>query len=632
MTPPSRPIAAPVLPSHTHLRPLALAQVTISQETFWGTRQDLNRNAILQHSYEWMERLGWIRNFEDAAAGTEHKHRGMEFADSEIYKLIEALSWTLFEKPDRQLQGILDTLIQKVVAAQDPDGYLHTLYGRPWQAPRYSNFMWGHEMYCFGHCIQAAVAHHRTTGSTALLDAAIKLANHVCIMFGADGIPAICGHAEIEPALVELYRETSDRRYLTQANLFIDRRGQGFLGLHEFGRGYWQDDVPVREAESFHGHAVRALYLAAGAVDAAVESDDDALLQAIERQWDTTVARRTYITGGMGSTQMDEAFGEDYVLPADRAYCETCAGIASNMVSWRLLLATGEAKYADLMERTLYNIIATAPSADGKAFFYANTLHQRSAGVEPPKTEEGVAIRGGASSRQAWFQVSCCPTNLARTLGSLQGYVATSNATGVQLHQFASGSVHAQTDAGDVRLTINTAYPAEGSVSVIIDEAPNDGLELSIRVPSWTQSAALLVNDVAVPATPGTYARAHVKLGDQVTLNFEMQLRVTHPDRRIDAVRGTVAFQYGPEVLAVESTDLPTGWDLEEIRTDGRITLDASGQPMINVERFINQDASWPYATNEGVEPAETGILPLIRYHDWAERGPAAMRIFIPTK
>ncbi|GMA22883.1 hypothetical protein GCM10025864_06420 [Luteimicrobium album] len=317
------------------------------------------------------------------AAGTvATTRRGREFSDSEIYKLLEAMAWEIGRTGDEALETRLEGIVARVAAAQQPDGYLNTRFGNPGQPARYTQLDWGHELYCYGHLFQAAVARLRTGRRDRLVDVALRAADHVCDTFGPDGIQGVCGHAEIEPALVELYRATGDERYLAQARLFLDRRGHHTLPDVEFGRAYFQDDVPILDATDLRGHAVRALYLSAGAVDAAVEQDDAALAEAVERQYRRALERRTYLTGGMGSHHQDEAFGDDYELPPDRAYCETCAGVASVMVAWRLLLRTGDLRYADTIERTLYNVVATSPREDGRAFFYTNPLQQRVAAQE----------------------------------------------------------------------------------------------------------------------------------------------------------------------------------------------------------------------------------------------------------
>lgn len=421
---------APVCPSNGLMTPPEIPEITLDGG-FWGNLQDLNRKAIIPHSLKWMTNLGWVQNFVNAGTTQEYKAQGWQFADSEVYKIIEALAWDSVRPGGEVHLETIAALTAQIAGAQDPDGYLHTGFGRRFQEPRYNDMKFGHELYCAGHFLQSAVAVARTGANEQYVLVAKKLADHVVRMFNEDGYQQICGHACIELGLVEFYRLTGDRSYLDQAALFVERHGEGLLPSHEFGRAYWQDHEKVRDSDVLSGHAVRALYLAAAAVDVAVENDDQELLTALEVQWANTVAKRTYITGGMGSHHMDEAFGEDYVLPNERSYCETCAGVASIMFSWRLLLATGDTKYADLIERTLYNVIAVAPSDEGTAFFYANTLHQRNEHVEPAFNEDGVVIRGGAAGRQPWFEVSCCPPNLARLLASLGSYVFTTTADGI---------------------------------------------------------------------------------------------------------------------------------------------------------------------------------------------------------
>jgi DUF1680 family protein len=421
------PSTGPVSPSSSVLRPLPLGALRLTGG-YWGEWQERNGAVVLRHCEDWIERIGWAGNFDGAASGRPFTHAGIEFVDSEVYKLLEAMAWELGRTGDPDLAGRYERLVDRVAAAQDDDGYLHTAFGRPGQPPRWSDMEWGHELYCMGHLVQAAVARLRTTGSGLLVDVAIRVADHLVEVFGDGGREAVCGHPEIEPALVELGRATGDHRYVRLAQLFVERRGRGLLGPIAFGPEYFQDDVPVREADVWRGHAVRAMYLAAGALDVAVETGDQELVAAVGRQWANTVARRTYLTGAMGSHHQDESFGADFELPPDREYGETCAAIASNMVSWRMLLETGETQYADLIERTLYNAVMVAPRQDGRAFFYANTMHQRVEGAVPP--EDDLSARALSSLREPWFEVSCCPTNLARTLASVESVFATTTGRG----------------------------------------------------------------------------------------------------------------------------------------------------------------------------------------------------------
>ncbi|GFJ93961.1 glycoside hydrolase family 127 protein [Phytohabitans rumicis] len=455
--------AATVLPIRGRLRPLGLGDVRITGG-FWAERQEVNAVATLAHIEHWLEREGWIRNFDLAVrGGLAQERRGREFSDSEVYKYLEALAWEIGRNGDAGLESRFRAVVRRVAAAQEPDGYLNTKFGRSGQAPRWSDLEWGHELYCVGHLLQAAVARARTRpgADDGLLEVARRAADNVCETFGPDGIDGLCGHAGIEAALVEFARTTDDDRYLAQAALFVDRRGHGRLSDVEFGREYFQDEQPVRQATVLRGHAVRANYLAAGAVDVAVEQKDAGLLDAVRNQWQNAVTRRTYITGGQGSRHQDEAFGGDWVLPPDRAYSETCAGIGSVMVAWRLLLADGDPRYADLIERTLFNVVATSPSADGRSFFYANTLHRREVGTLPDADRP--SLRAAASLRAPWFEVSCCPTNVARTLASLTAYVATSDDDGLQLHQYMPGTIeHRRADGRELRVTVTADYPTTG--------------------------------------------------------------------------------------------------------------------------------------------------------------------------
>jgi DUF1680 family protein len=627
--------AAPVVPSSGALRPLGMRDSRI-EGGYWAHRQKLNAEVMIRHCRSWMERSGWIDNFVRAAEGTVVGTReGREFSDSEVYKLVEAMSWEVGRAGAADLENDLAALIAVIGSAQEADGYLNTNFGRPGQVARYTDLQWGHELYNYGHLLQAAVARGRTAGMhDPLVGIARRVADHVVREFGPDGRDGICGHPCIEAGLAEFSRLTGEARYLDQARLFLERRGRGSLGDVEFGREYYQDDVPIRDATVLRGHAVRALYLSAAAVDVAVETGDAELLVALQNQWAATVARRTYLTGGMGSRHEGEAFGEDWELPPDRAYCETCAGVAAIMFSWRLLLATGESRYADLIERILYNVVSTSPAADGAAFFYSNTLHRRVPG-EP--TEPGrLEARAASALRAPWFEVSCCPPNVGRTLASLSSYVATASADGVHVHQYAGGTFEAMTELGEIRLRVTTHYPSDGRVVVEVLEAPAEPVAIRLRVPDWAVGAELVDgDDLRTGLEPGYVETVRrFSPGDRLVLTLPVVPAFVYPDERIDDVRGAVAVQRGPEVFCLESVDLPAGVSLDDIRVHADSPPDDDGNGGVTVLASLAKEpaAAWPYSLVSAPMGERRAVaIGLLPYHDWANRGPSTMRIWIPA-
>jgi uncharacterized protein len=631
----------PAHPSRGARRPLGLDEVRLT-DGFWADRQRLNAETVLPHCKMWIERAGWLNNVRVLAAGGPAAGRqGREFSDSEVYKLLEANSWEAGRSGDAAPDQVVTEWGAMLAAAQSPDGYLNTNFGRPGQAGRYTDLEWGHELYCYGHLIQAGVARLRSHGRDDLVDVVCRVADHICNEFGPTGRNAICGHPEVETALVELYRATGQERYLAQARLFVERRGAGLLAPAHYGREYFSDHVRVREAKVFEGHAVRALYLASAAVDVAVETGDDALFAAVERQWERTVASRTYLTGGMGARHEGEAFGDDFELPPDGAYAETCAGIASVMLAWRLLLATGESRFADLAERTLHNAVAGALAADGRGFFYTNPLHQREAGDQPDP--DALSPRAATGGRAPWFEVSCCPTNLARTLASLGGYAATADDGGVRIEMLTGAEIRTSLDGRRVGLRVATEYPWQGRVRVQVTESDGAQWRVAVRVPAWANGATLTVEGAprAVPA--GRYAEAERawRPGDELILDLPITPRWTFPDPRLDAVRGTVAVERGPLVYCLESVDLPAGLELDRVAVfTNDSPQDAPADPGaatvavdVRAGGAPGDPTAWPYASQRPPSPAgASDRLRLVPFYARANRGPAAMRVFLPEK
>jgi DUF1680 family protein len=557
-------------------------------------------------------------------------YHGPVFMDSDIYKTLEAIGWELGRESLTALRDFADSAIGLIERAQLPDGYLNS-YVQASGEPRYSRLATSHEMYCAGHFIQAAIALHRSAGDPRALAIATRLADHLVREF-AGAEKGLDGHPVIETALAELYRETGDAAYLDLARQFVDQRGYGLAGDSGMGRRYLQDHMPVRESDTEVGHVVRALYLEAGVTDVAVEAGDAELLASSARRWSDMVATKTYLTGGNGSRHDDEGFGDRFELPPDRAYNETCAAIASFHWSWRLLLATGEAKYADHMERVLYNGFAGAIAATGDRFFYVNPLQRR----------EGHFEKDDPGRRRVWFSCACCPPNLMRLLASVQHYLATTSPEGtLTVQHYASARL---TGTG-LDIEVETGYPWSSRVTVRVLSAPGQARELALRIPSWSASTMVAINDApeeAASAEDG-YLRLHRpwRAGDEVRLRLDMAPRWTYPDPRADAIRGCVAIERGPLVYCFEQADQAVELDELVVRagtplSEGAVTLDGVG-PTIAVTTAgwhipAAAAAAGPAAVASQAAGPRGPQLPAVAipYFQWDNRGPGAMRVWIP--
>ncbi|WP_405846386.1 glycoside hydrolase family 127 protein [Streptomyces sp. NBC_01518] len=605
---------------------------------FWSTRREVNARVSLPQGPELLESAGNLHNLRLAAGAVEGEFRGAyPFVDTDVYKWLEAASWQLAQQPDAELELEVDRIVALVAGAQQPDGYLNTWFQLLKGGERYKDLRWGHELYCAGHLIQAAVAHHRATGRPQLLDVARGFADHIDSVFGLPGsgkeIDGIDGHPEVETALVELYRETGERRYLDLAGYFVDRFGHGLLG----GEAYCQDRVPLREADTVEGHAVRQLYLLAAATDLATETGDAELRAAGERLWRAMTTTKTHLTGGLGAHHDEEDFGDPYELPNERAYCETCAAIASVQWSWRMALLTGEARYSDLIERTLYNGFLAGVSLDGERWLYVNPLQVRDGHTDP----------GGDQSarRTRWFRCACCPPNVMRLLASLEHYLASGDEQGLQIHQFTTGRY----SYGGMSVRAETDYPWHGTVALTVEDTPDRPWTLSLRVPQWCREFRVRVGELSYDQTDAPVEDGWLRLertwarGDSVVLELVLEPRLTAADPRVDAVRGCAAIERGPLVYCLEQVDVPGG-GLDDIVLDATRPLAVKHRPDLlggvttvvaaGYRRRLAEDGSWwPYrAPAPGAAPTGDLVeLTAIPYYAWANRQDGAMRVWLPT-
>jgi len=536
-------------------RPLAGtgARLTAGLLHAWQQR---NAEASLPLALRQLETAGNLANVRLAISGAREGYRGPVFMDSDIYKVLEAIGWELGRSPDEGLASFLAETTALLEKAQQPDGYLNSciqVSGRT----RYSFLASSHELYCAGHLIQAGLACQRGAGDPGLLAVARRFADHLVDHFlgRQEGID---GHPIVETALAELYRETGHEPYLRLASQFIEQRGHGLIGDSGFGHRYLQDHEPVRDTVTQVGHVVRALYLDAGVADVAAETGDAPLLASSLTRWADMVAAKTYLTGGNGSRHEGESFGDRFELPPDRAYNETCAAIASFQWAWRLLLATGDAAYADLMERVLYNGFASSTATGGTRFFYVNPLQRRADHFE--KDDPG--------RRREWFSCACCPPNIMRTMASLQHYLATASGGTLYVQQFTGATLSAPLAGGLLSLEMATDYPWSGTIGLRVTGAPPRSCGLAVRVPAWSPLPHIRLNEDLIEAAPeGGYlvVRRQWRPGDVLRVGLDTAARLTYPGRRVDAVRGTAAIERGPLVYCLEQADQPAGVDLADL-------------------------------------------------------------------
>ncbi|HXC98005.1 MAG TPA: beta-L-arabinofuranosidase domain-containing protein [Verrucomicrobiae bacterium] len=617
------------LPTPMKLQAVPFTAVKIT-DAFWSARQETNRTASIPVSLDNLEKSGNLENFRLAARGETNGFRGPVFMDSDVYKAIEAASFSLATHPDPELEARLDSIIQLVTAAQQPDGYLDTHYIVKEPGRRWTNLRDCHELYCAGHLIEAAVAHYQATGKTNFLGVATRLADHIDSVFGPDKRLGYPGHPEIELALVKLWRVTGEQRYFNLAQFFIENRGRHYFAQEhhtpadKYDGTYWIDDVPIFDQDKIKGHAVRAAYLMSGATDVAAQTGDPRLLAMLDRVWRNTTEKNLYLTGGIGPSSRNEGFTVDYDLPNLTAYQETCATVALAQWSSRMALLYGDSKYADVVERGLYNGLLAGVSQDGKRFFYVNPLEST-----------------GNHHRQEWFGCACCPPNAARTIAALGGYAYATGSNSLWVNLYVQGQVETQVNGHAVQLDVITEYPWEGRVVLKPRLKATTDFELRLRVPGWCEGATVSVNGKPVSAPlieRGYYVLSRQwETGDTVELNLAMSIQRVAANENVAADRGLLAIQRGPIVYCLEQCDqrapvtslsLPMDADLriEKTKLFGGIT----------VIRGIGASTEAPntgralYLRATAVPSKRTEIT-AIPYFAWDNRQAGPMKVWLPV-
>ncbi|MBO3802198.1 MAG: glycoside hydrolase family 127 protein [Thermoproteota archaeon] len=608
------------LSPYSKLKPVAISSVKL-QDNFWKPRIKILKEVTLPTQYEQLEKTGHIFNFQRASGKVKGEFQGFFFNDSDLYKWIEAVSYYLAQEYDERLNSLLERVIGEIESAQDEDGYLNTYFVFEKKNQRWENLRDMHELYCAGHLIQAAIAHYRATKSSRLLKVALKLADHIDNVFGPNKKYGAPGHPEIEMALVELFRLTRDKKYLRLSEFFIDQRGHGLIG----GRELHIDHKPFRELDEIVGHAVRSVYLNCGAADIYMETGEEALLKALERLWENMTEKKMYITGGIGSRYEGESFGENYELPNEEAYCETCASIANIMWNWRMLLITGDAKFSDLIELTLYNAALAGISLDGKHYFYVNPLESR-------KKHE----------RKEWYDCACCPPNIARLLASLPGYFYSTSEEGIWVHLYAKSEAKIELENLTVNIIQETNYPWEGEVLIRVEPNEESTFSIFLRVPGWSKLATIKVGDEEkLVHETGKYIeiRRKWKQGDEIRINFHVEVEKIFSNENVKNNLCKVAIKRGPIIYCIESVDNPnlnifnlslpldselkTRWTANLLNGINIIEGEALYSELDNTKEKLYTSS---YELTKSLSKVRFTAIP---YYAWANRGKSDMLVWI---
>ena len=581
----------------TIFSPVPFHCITMS-DGFWKDRITTNRTVTALANIDQCEKTHRIDNFRRSAGRQQGGFEGIYYNDSDVYKVLEGVAYMLMGGVDPELERVADGIIDDICAAQQPDGYLYNYFilaepGHRWTDMNY------HEAYSLGHMVEAAVAYDQATGKDKWLRTAIRAVRQMMDEIGPGKKHWVTGHEELELALVKLYRHTGDESYLEYAQWLVDERGHGHLRTPLnpdtiLKPVYCQDDVPARQLQKVTGHAVRAMYYYSALADLAALKKDDALKKTLFRLWHNVVPANFYITGGIGQSAHNEGFTHDWSLPNQTAYCETCAAIGMALWNHRMNLLTGDAKYADIVEREMYNGILSGVSLKGDTFFYVNPLSSV-----------------GNHHRQKWYHTSCCPTNIVRFLPSVGGYAYATDESRVIVNQYLPGKA----TIGETQLSVQTAYPWDGHIALIAECAP-EGALLSLRIPGWCDRYTLLNNNEPFAAQiENGYVTLPVKTGDRIELNLDMPVRRVRADERVLEDRGRIAVMRGPIVYCAEACDNP-GFVDEYFPAELSLTDDEAG-----------------LFTPDGL-PADTigiriGDVKLVPYALWDNRAPGAMAVWL---
>ena len=628
------------------------AKVTLEDRFFHRIRETLVREGI---PYQWdalNDRLPadaapshCMHNFRVASGKEEGTFGGFVFQDSDLYKWLEGVAYSLRWHPDEALEATADAAIEEAVAAQQPDGYLDTYYIINGLEKRFTNLKDNHELYVAGHMIEAAVAYYSVTGKRVLLDAALRFVDHIDSRIGPeDGkIHGYPGHPVIEMALMRMYAVTKDPKHLALAEYFINQRGQKPLFFEEetirngndfywknspFRYQYYQAGMPVRSQKNAEGHAVRAMYLYSGMADVARETGDRSLADACRDLWESTTRRRMYITGAIGSSEHGEAFTFDYDLPNDTIYGETCASIGLMFFARRMLMLEAKAEYADVMERALYNGVLSGMQLDGKKFFYVNPLE-----VVPEACRMDPHKQHVKPERQKWFGCACCPPNLIRLLNSLEDYMASEKGETAYLHLYAGSRIELE----GMTLQIETDYPWQGTVQIRVEAQQPQSRTLALRVPGWCRAYTVRIGGKPVQ---GEIRNGYLYLsriwgdGDEIDLNFEMPVTLMRANPRIRKDAGLVTLMRGPIVYCLEEAD--NGRDLHLIHGIRPESASVRWEPetlcgvmtlTTEAERESLQGFSELYGEKQPDSlPVQLRWIP---YYAWANRGVGEMRVWV---